>query len=195
MGGTLAKMFVFKSGKEKLAPVDKGFFDFTMTDIKGTPVDFASFKGKHKAYIIVNVASACGLTNTNYTQLARMHDQYSAQGLKILGFPCNQFNGQENKCELDIEEFVRTKFNVKFDMFSKIEVNGPNCHPLYKFLRRHSELYDPKSDTCKEIEWNFVKFIVDQDGKVIAFKPATDKPESFRPLIEKLLAEPFHAPK
>ena len=187
MGATIAKMFVFKSGKEKLAPVDKGFFDFTLTDIKGNPVDFASFKGKYKAFIVVNVASACGLTNTNYTQLAKFHDQYAAQGLKILGFPCNQFNGQESKCELDIEEFVRTKFNVKFDMFGKIDVNGVNCHPLYRFLRRNSELYDAKTDTCKEIEWNFVKFIEDRDGKVVAFNGANDKPESFGSLIQKLL--------
>ena len=190
MGGKIAKMFVFKSGKEKLAPVDKGFFDFTINDIRGNPVDFSTFKGKYKAYIVVNVASACGLTNTNYTQLARFHDQYEKQGLKILGFPCNQFHGQETKCELDIEEFVRTKFNVKFDMFSKIDVNGPNCHPLYRFLRRNSELYDPKTDTSKEIEWNFVKFILDRNGKVVAFKAATEKPESFKPLIEKLLNEP-----
>ena len=195
MGKSLGKMLFFKSGSEKLEPVNKGFFDFTMTDIKGNPVNFESFRGKYKAYIIVNVASACGLANANYTQLAKFHDQYESLGLKILGFPCNQFNGQENKCELDIEEFVRTKFNIKFDMFSKIEVNGPNCHPLYKFLRRNSELYDPKTDTCKEIEWNFVKFIVNQNGKVVAFKAATDKPDSFRPMIEQLLKEPLQKTK
>ena len=190
MGGSLAKMFVFKCSKEKLAPVDKAFFDFVMNDIKGNPVDFASFKGKYKAFIVVNVASACGLTNTNYTQLARMHDELAEKGLKILGFPCNQFMSQEKKCELDIEEFVKTKFNVKFDMFAKIEVNGENCHPLYKFLRRNSELYDPKTDTCTEIEWNFVKFILDRDGKVVAYKGANEKPNSFKPLIEELINKP-----
>ena len=187
-------MCFFKTKKEKLEDPGKGFFDFTMTDIKGVPVDFKSFRGKYKAYIVVNVASACGLTNTNYTQLARFHDQYAAQGLKILGFPCNQFMSQEKKCELDIEEFVRTKFKVKFQMFSKIEVNGPNCHPLYKFLRRHSELYDPKTDTCKEIEWNFVKFILNQDGQVVAMKNANDKPESFRDLIEGMISKPAYPP-
>ena len=180
-------MFVFKKGKEKLAPVDFGFFDMKINDIQGKEVDFASFKGQYKAYIVVNVASACGLTDANYRQLAKFHEQYGPQGLKILGFPCNQFHGQENACELDIAEFVRTKFNVKFDMFSKIEVNGQNCHPLYKFLRRNSELFDPKTGESKEIEWNFAKFILDKDGKVVAFKGPTEKPESFRAQIELLL--------
>mgnify|MGYP002141372009 FL=1 len=170
MGATIGKMFFFKSGKEKIAAPAQGFFDMKIPDIHGKMVDFNDFRGKYKAFIIVNVASACGLTDSNYRQLVKFHDQYAPQGLKIMGFPCNQFKGQENKCELDIAEFVRTKYNVNFDMFSKIEVNGPNCHPLYKFLRRNSSLYDPATDTCKEIEWNFAKFIVDADGKVVDFK-------------------------
>ena len=187
MGGKLASMFVFKKGKEKLAPVDLGFFDFKINDIHGKEVDFASFRGQYKAFIIVNVASACGLTDSNYRQLVKFHDQYASQGLKVLGFPCNQFNGQENSCDLDIAEFVKTKYGVKFDMFTKIEVNGKNCHPLYRFLRRNSELFDPKTGESQEIEWNFAKFILDRDGKVVSFKAPTEKPESFRNVIENLL--------
>ena len=172
---------------EKLEDTGEGFFDFKMTDIKGDVVDFASFKGKYKAYIIVNVASTCGLTNTNYTQLVRFHDQFEARGLKIMGFPCNQFLNHEKKSEVDIEEFIKKKFRVKFQMFSKIEVNGPSCHPLYSFLRRNSELYDAKTGKCKEVQWNFVKFILNQDGKMVAYRPSFDRPETFRPLIEELV--------
>ena len=190
MGGLkskMAKMFVFKNGEDKLDDVPKSFFDLKMKDIRGEQVDFNSYRGKHKAFIIVNVASACGLTDANYRQLAKMHEEYGPKGLQIMGFPCNQFKEQENECELDIEKFIREKFNVKFQMFSKIEVNGKNCNQLYRYLRRNSELWDEKKGTAKEIQWNFAKFVLDAEGKVVAFKEPTTKPNEFKPLIEELL--------
>ena len=189
MGGTIGKLFFFKSGKDKMADVPASFFDTKVNDIYGKPVNFADFKGKYKGYIVVNVASACGLTDGNYRQLVKFHDQYHEKGLKILGFPCNQFKGQENSCDLDVAEFVKTKYGVKFDMFTKIEVNGLNCHPLYRFLRRNSSLFNPKTGEAQEIEWNFAKFILDAEGKVVAYKGPTDKPETFRPIIEELLSK------
>ena len=188
MGNCIGNMCFFKKGKEKYeVPKDQTFFGFKMKDIHGNEIDFSSFKGKYKAFLVVNVASACGLTGTNYRQLAKFHDEFESKGLKILGFPCNQFLGQENKCDLDIAEFVRTKFKVKFDMFSKIEVNGENCHPLYRFLRVNSSLYDPNTGECKQIKWNFTKFILNRQGEVVLYKEPNDKPESFRLEIENLL--------
>lgn len=187
MGAAIARLCFFHTKKENLDDIPNSFFDIKLKDIEGKPVDFASFKGKYKAFICVNVASACGLTNSNYTQLVKLHNEFASKGLKIMGFPCNQFMSQEKKCELDILEFARAKFHVEFQLLQKIEVNGPNCHPLYKFLRRNSELYDPKTGKTSEIEWNFGKFILNEDGKVIAFKKPTEKPESFRPLISELV--------
>ena len=86
-----------------------------------------------------------------------------------MGFPCNQFMGQENKCEADIEKVIEKKFQISFQIFSKIEVNGTNCHPLYNLLRTNSELYDPKTGLAQEIPWNFAKFLVDKKGKVLRF--------------------------
>src|SRR3990167_10569498 len=104
MGGTMGKLFFFKSGKDKMADVPASFFDTKVNDIYGKPVNFADFKGKYKAYIVVNVASACGLTDGNYRQLVKFHDEMASKGLKILGFHCNQFRSQESKCDLDIAE-------------------------------------------------------------------------------------------
>lgn len=185
----MAKIFDFHRGKDKMADVPASFFDTKVNDIYGKPVNFADFKGVYKVYIVVNVASACGLTDGNYRQLVKFHDQYHEKGLKILGFPCNQFRDQEKKCDEEIAQFVRNKYAVKFDMFGKIEVNGKGTHPLYKFLRTNSKLYDPKTEEAKQIEWNFAKFILDAEGKVVAYKIPEDKPESFRFLIEKMLAK------
>ena len=98
-----------------------------------------------KLFLVVNVASACGLTSSNYRQLKKMHVELESKGLHIMGFPCNQFMGQESKCEADIEKVLRDKFKIKFQVFSKIEVNGPKCHPVYSYLRQNSELFDPKT--------------------------------------------------
>lgn len=90
-------------------------------------------------------------------------------GFTILAFPCNQFFGQESESEVNIKKFVEKNFNVTFPMFAKIEVNGDNVHPLFKFLRNNSELYDPVTQTTKQIPWNFGKFLVDREGKVVGF--------------------------
>jgi len=104
-----------------------------------------------------------------------------------LGFPCNQFMSQESKCEVDIKLMAITTYGVKFPLFSKIEVNGPECHEVYKFLRTQSDLRDQKTDTVKEIPWNFSKFLLDRNGIVMGFYPPTVKPSELAPEIEKLL--------
>ena len=96
--------------------------------------------------------------------------------------------GQEKQCDLDIEKFVKEKFKIDFKMFSKIEVNGDDCHPLYKFLRRNSTLHDPKTGTTKEVPWNFAKFLVNSEGKVVGYYSSDVKPNTFRPTVEELLS-------
>ncbi|XP_065161842.1 glutathione peroxidase-like [Atheta coriaria] len=148
---------------------DDSIYAFTANDIKGTPVSLDKYKGH--VSIIVNVASRCGHTKINYQQLVDLYEKYAGdKGLKILAFPCNQFGAQEPGTPEAICKFVE-KYNVKFDMFEKINVNGPNAHPLYKFLS--SKLPDPKGKGDK-IKWNFTKFIIDADGKPVErFTPAT----------------------
>lgn len=142
MGGVAEKVF-FKSGLEKLgANRAKSMFDFTVKDIDGKPIDLLSYKGNKKAFIITNVACACGLTGEQYTELVELYTAYKDRGLLVIGFPCNQFKNQESQSEEEIKKFVKDKFNVTFPMMEKIEVNGPNTHPLYVYLRNNSELFD-----------------------------------------------------
>ena len=109
-------------------------------------------------------------------------------GLEILAFPCNQFMGQESACGVDIKALVTKNYGVTFPLFSKILVNGPDCHELYKFLRTNSSLYDKQTDTAKEIPWNFGKFLLDRNGNVVNFYSPDIKPNVMGPEIEKLLA-------
>lgn len=130
--------------------------EFKMKSIDGKEVDMAEFKGK--VLLIVNVASECGLT-PQYEQLQALHDKYSEKGLVVVGFPCNQFGGQEPGTEKDIKKFCSENYKVTFPMMSKIEVNGDKQAPMYDFLKSHSEKKD-------KISWNFEKFVVGKDGKV-----------------------------
>ena len=147
--------------------------DHQVKDIKGNSVDLASYKGD--VLLIVNVASKCGLT-PQYTQLVALHEKYAAKGFKILGFPANDFMGQEPGSDEEILNFCVKEYNVAFDMFSKITVKGEEMAPLYKELTSTEQ----NGDFGGEIKWNFTKFLVGKDGKVIArFGPKTkpDAPE------------------
>lgn len=188
MGGLVQKI-IFKSGTEKL-PISKevNFFSFKERDIDGNMVDFANLKGKFKLFIVVNVACKWGLTSVNYQELVRIYEKYHKDGLEVLAFPCNQFFSQESGGEKEIKQFVKENFKVHFPMFSKIEVNGPNADPLFQYLRNNSELYDPKKGEAGVVPWNFAKFIVDRNGKVIKFAHPTVKPEELIPIIEKELS-------
>jgi len=147
--------------------------DFTQTTLDGKPRTLADFKGK--PVLVVNVASRCGLT-PQYAGLEKLHETYGPRGLEVLGFPCNQFGGQEPGSEAQIAEFCTTNYGVKFPMFSKLEVNGAGRAPLYAWLTQEKTAPDGPGD----IAWNFAKFLVGKDGKVIArFNPriAPDAPE------------------
>jgi glutathione peroxidase len=140
---------------------------FKMKTIKGEEIDLSKYKGK--VLLVVNVASKCGLTG-QYKQLEALHEKYGSKGLAVLGFPCNQFGGQEPGSEAEIEKFCSTKYNVKFDMFAKIDVNDGGACDLYKYLTA----LDTKPIGKGKITWNFEKFIIDRDGKVVArFSPRT----------------------
>lgn len=141
--------------------------DFTMKTIDGDERSLGEFAGK--AALVVNVASKCGLT-PQYTDLEKLHEEYAPRGFAVLGFPCNQFAGQEPGSDAEVKTFCSTTYGVTFPMFSKIEVNGPGRAPLYAWLT--SEPTQP--DGPGDVAWNFAKFLVGRDGRVVArFDPRT----------------------
>ncbi len=161
----------------------KSVYDFTMKDIDGKDVKLEQFKGK--AILIVNVASKCGFTS-QYEGLQKIYSQYQDKGLVILGFPANNFLGQEPGTNEEIKQFCSLNYNVNFPMFSKISVKGKDIAPLYKFLTEK----ETNPEFSGNISWNFNKFLVDQDGKIVARFGSRAKPESEEVIqeIEKVLA-------
>ena len=145
-------------------------YNFSVTDINGQNLSLENYKGK--VLLIVNVASKCGFT-PQYKGLEKIYKEYKEKGLEILAFPCNQFGGQEPGSEEEIKSFCDLNYQVSFPLFSKIEVNGANTHPLYDFLKTEA----PGLLGSKAIKWNFTKFLVDQEGKVIKRFAPNDKPE------------------
>ncbi|XAR55061.1 Glutathione peroxidase [Bertholletia excelsa] len=143
---------------EVLAKDPESVYDIVVKDAKGNDVPLSVYKGK--VLLIVNVASKCGLTNSNYTELNQLYEKYKDQGLEILAFPCNQFGEQEPGSNDQILDFVCTRFKSEFPIFDKIEVNGENASPLYKFLKLGKWRFF-KDD----IQWNFTKFLVDKNGQ------------------------------
>ncbi len=145
--------------------------NFTMDSLDGKPVDLAKYQGK--VVMMVNVASKCGNTK-QYKPLQALHEKYKDRGLAILGFPANDFNGQEPGTSEDIAAFCEKNYGVKFDLFSKIAVKGEGQHPLYKFLTSQETSPQPAG----EIKWNFEKFLIGKDGNIAArFAPKT-QPDS-----------------
>jgi len=155
-------------------------YTISVKDIDGKTITLDKYK--NKVMLIVNVASKCGFTK-QYVGLQELHDTYASQGLSILGFPCNQFLSQEPGTEEEIKNFCMSNFGVSFDMFSKIDVNGKNAHPLYKHLKENaSGLLGSKM-----IKWNFTKFLVDRNGNVVGRYSPSTKPSEMEEDIKKLL--------
>ncbi len=155
-------------------------YDFTALDIGGREVSLARYQGQ--VILIVNTASKCGFT-PQYEGLEKLYVDLRDKGLVVLGFPCNQFGKQEPGDEAAIGEFCQLNFGVTFPLFTKIDVNGPDAHPLYQYLKQQA----PGILGSKGIKWNFTKFLVDRDGKVVGRFAPTDKPDAIRGEIEKLL--------
>ena len=127
------------------------------------------------------------MTDKNYIQMVRMHVEYSGKGFEILGFPCNQFGAQEPASNENIKIFARELYGAQWPLFAKSEVNGPRTSEVYKFLRINSRLNDSAHNQVQEIPWNFAKFIVNGEGKVVSYHEPREDPESLRPIIEGLL--------
>lgn len=135
-------------------------YDLSVKDIKMNTVDLSSFKGK--TLLIVNVASKCGFT-PQYKDLQNLYDKYQDQGFEVLGFPCNQFGAQEPGTNEEVQSFCELTYNVSFKMFDKIDVNGSDASPLFKYLKHES----PGILGTEAIKWNFTKFLVNKDGQVV----------------------------
>jgi len=155
-------------------------YDFDVKDIDGKKVSMSKYRGK--VLLIVNVASECGFT-PQYAGLEKLYQTYKERGFMVLGFPCNQFREQESGSNEQIKFFCKGTYDVHFDMFSKIDVNGKNADPLYKFLKKEQGGFLWMDD----IKWNFTKFLVDREGNVVDRYAPVTKPESIAPDIEKLL--------
>lgn len=151
------------------------FYNFKVQDINGKTISMQEFADK--VILVVNTASNCGFTK-QYEGLEKLYKTYKENGLVILGFPCNQFAGQEPGNEAEIKSFCQLNYNVTFPMFSKVKVNGAEAHPLFVYLKR--ELPDILGE---RIKWNFTKFLVDRNGKPIKRFASTDTPDK----IEKYL--------
>jgi len=155
-------------------------YQFSAKDSGGETIELADYK--NKVILIVNTASDCGFTS-QYKGLQSLYQKHKTQGLEILAFPCNQFKQQEKGSDAEIKQFCDLRFNIKFPLFSKIDVNGENTHPLFDFLKSQATgLLGSKS-----IKWNFTKFLVNKEGKVIKRYAPTTKPEAIESDIKKLL--------
>ena len=149
-------------------------YDLNFTDNKGNTVELRSLKDK--VILLVNVASTCGFTK-QYSGLQQLHESYAEGGLEVIGFPCNQFGGQEPGTDQEIEDFCKTNYNVSFTLATKTDVNGINAHPIYKYI---------KEKTGKEIQWNFEKFLIN-NGDIVAYGNSNLPVASLEPQIKDLL--------
>ncbi len=156
------------------------FYDFEAQKLNGKCVSMEDYRGK--TVVVVNTASKCGLT-PQYEGLENLYQKYKGEGLVILGFPCNQFANQESGSSEEIEEFCALNYGVSFPMFEKVEVNGENAHPLFKFLKSKLSggLFGNK------IKWNFTKFVLDKEGNPVKrFAPTTTPEKMEKTILETL---------
>lgn len=156
-----------------------GFYDLSAVKMNGQNVSMEEYKGK--VLLIVNTASKCGFT-PQLAGLEELYKEYKDRGFEVLGFPCNQFANQDPGTNKEINEFCLLNYGVSFSMFEKIDVNGENTHPIYKYLKKEA-----KGVMGEKIKWNFTKFLVDSKGNVIKRYGSMTKPEKIKSDIEKLL--------
>lgn len=156
-------------------------YDLEVKDVNGNNVSMESYKGK--VLLIVNTATGCGFT-PQYEGLQKLYDQYKEQGFEVLDFPCNQFGNQAPGSNEEIHQFCQLKYHTTFPLFEKVEVNGENESPVFSFLKK-----EKKSLIGAKINWNFTKFLVNQEGKVVGrFEPTTE-PSKISKKIEALLSK------
>jgi glutathione peroxidase len=155
-------------------------YDFTVKTIRGEDVSLSAYKDK--VLLIVNTASECGFT-PQYKGLQELYVKYCDSGLEVLGFPSNQFGGQEPGSEEQIAQFCEINYGVTFPMFAKVDVKGDDAHPLFQYVSKEA----PGILGSKSIKWNFTKFLVDRDGNVVKRYASTDTPESLEKDLETYL--------
>ena len=155
-------------------------YDFTVKDIEGKEVKLDHYRGK--VMLVVNTASQCGFT-PQYKGLEALYEKFHGKGLEVLGFPCNQFGGQEPGDEKEIAQFCELNYGVKFPLFAKVDVNGEHAAPVYKYLKSAK----PGLLGSEAIKWNFTKFLVDRDGNVVKRYAPNDTPEAIAGDIQKSL--------
>jgi glutathione peroxidase len=155
-------------------------YQFSAKNNAGESLELANYQGK--VMLIVNTASDCGFT-PQYKGLQTLYQQHQEQGLEVLAFPCNQFKQQESGNDEEIKQFCDLRFNIKFPLFSKIDVNGDNAHPLFTYLKNNA----PGILGSKGIKWNFTKFLVNREGEIVKRYAPTTKPEDIEADIIKLL--------
>jgi glutathione peroxidase len=163
------------------AAAPRSAYDFEATSITGQAIPLSDYRGKE--LLLVNTASACGVTPQS-AGLPALHEQYGERGLVVLGFPCNQFGSQEKGSESEIASFCDLNFGVRFPLMAKIDVNGANAHPLYRWLTAEA----PGVLGTKAIKWNFTKFLVGRDGQVIRRYAPQDAPAKLAKDIDSALA-------
>ncbi|KAF3436328.1 hypothetical protein FNV43_RR23420 [Rhamnella rubrinervis] len=159
---------------------EKSIHEFTVKDSRGKDVDLSTYKGK--ILLVVNVASKCGFTDSNYTQLTELYNRYRDKGFEILAFPCNQFLKQEPGTSQEAQEFACTRYKAEYPIFQKIRCNGPDAAPIYKFLKVSKSGF-----LGARIKWNFTKFLVDGEGRVIDRYGTTTSPLAIEDDIKKAL--------
>ena len=158
------------------------FYDFNALNIKGKNYSMSHYRGK--VVLVVNVASQCAFTH-QYEALQKLYERYNEKGLVIIAFPCNQFREQESGTHKAIQKFCQLNYAITFPLFSKIEVNGTETHPLYAFLKQEAKgIWGTES-----IKWNFTKFLIDRDGNVVHRYAPTSKVDKIEPDIQNLLKE------
>mgnify|MGYP000063613661 CR=1 FL=1 len=160
--------------------METSIYDFSANKLDGQKTDLKEYEGK--TIIVVNTASKCGLT-PQYEGLEELYNKHKDEGLVVLGFPCNQFGNQEKGTSEDIQEFCQVNYGVSFPMFEKIEVNGKNAHPIYKYLK--SKLSGGLLGSA--IKWNFTKFVIDKNGKPVKRFGPTTKPEKMEAYLKEIL--------
>ena len=163
-----------------MAPMDQTIYDFKINSLQGKEIDFNDYK--NKVLLIVNTASKCGYT-PQYAGLQSLYLKYKGQGFEVLGFPCNQFGGQEPGDKNETQNSCLINFGVSFPIFEKVEVNGVNAHPFFKYVKKNL----PGFLGVERIPWNFTKFLFDRNGKPIHRFATITKPEKLEADILKLL--------
>ncbi len=179
MSNLSAKELVLNAHLVEKAPMPS-IYDFEATSITGTLTPLSDYRGR--VLLIVNTASRCGFT-PQFTGLQVLYDRFEAQGFAVLGFPCNQFRDQDPAPDEAIATFCQVNYGVRFPMFAKVEVNGTNAHPLFQFLKREA----PGVLGTEFIKWNFTKFLVSRDGRVVERFAPNVPPEAIAPAIQRLL--------